>query len=145
MSRTSVLIIKLFTWLLLTYSLTLCSRVPLHKLTGFQPVKKYPAFYGTRKFNITFTTVHLLRHLDPVHASHPTSWSSILILYTHLRLGLPSGLSLSFRFPHQNPVYASALPIRATCPAHLILFDFVTRTIYGEQERSLAGPSGRAV
>jgi len=54
--------------------------------------------------------VHLLRHLDPVHAQHPTSWNSILILYTHLRLGLPSGLSLSFRFPQQNPVYGSPLP-----------------------------------
>ena len=30
-----------------------------------------------------------------------------LILSSHLRLGLPSGLSL---FPHQNPVHASPLP-----------------------------------
>ena len=29
--------------------------------------------------------------------------------------------SLSFRFPHQNSVHASALPIHATCPAHLII------------------------
>ena len=30
--------------------------------------------------------------LDPVHIPHPTSWRSIPILYTHVRLGLPSGL-----------------------------------------------------
>ena len=36
--------------------------------------------------------------------------------------------SLSPRFPHQNPVHDSPFPIRATCPAHLIL-DFITRTI----------------
>jgi hypothetical protein len=36
-------------------------------------------------------------------------------------------LSLSLRFPHQNPAHASPLPIRATCPAHLILLDFITR------------------
>ena len=37
----------------------------------------------------------------------------------------------------QKPVYASPLPIRATCPAHLILLDFVTRTILGEDYRLL--------
>ena len=31
----------------------------------------------------------------------------------------------------------SSLPIRATCPAHLIHPDFITRTIFGEQCRSL--------
>jgi hypothetical protein len=28
-------------------------------------------------------------------------------------------------------------PIRATCPAHLILLDFITWTIFGEEQRSL--------
>ena len=37
--------------------------------------------------------------------------------------------SLSLRFPHQKPVCNSLLPIRATCPAHLILLDFITWTI----------------
>jgi hypothetical protein len=35
---------------LLTYLLTPWSRVLLEKLTGLQLVKKFPAFYGTRRF-----------------------------------------------------------------------------------------------
>jgi hypothetical protein len=36
---------------------------------------------------------------------------------------------LSLRFPHQNPVYASSVPRRATCPAYLIILDLIIRTI----------------
>jgi len=71
-------------------------RVLLEKLTGLQLVKKFLAFHGTRRFITALTSV---RHLSISWASpiqsiypHPTSWRSILILYTHLRLGLPSGL-----------------------------------------------------
>ena len=44
----------------ITHSLTPCSRVLLEKLTGFQLVKKFPAFYGTRRFITAFTSP---RHL----------------------------------------------------------------------------------
>ena len=47
--------------LLFTYLLTPCSRVLLEKLTSFQLVKKFPAFYGTRRFITAFTSAcHLL-------------------------------------------------------------------------------------
>ena len=81
---------------LATYLLTPRSRVLLEKLTGLQLVKKFPAFYGTRRFITTLTNVrHLsLSWASPIQATypHPTSWRSIVILSTHLRLGLPSGL-----------------------------------------------------
>ena len=44
----------------LTYLLTPCSKVLLEKLTGLQPVKKLPAFYGTRRFITAVTNaLHL--------------------------------------------------------------------------------------
>ena len=59
----SYLLTYLVTYLLtylLTYSLTPCSRVLLDKLTCSQPVKKFPPFYGTRRFITAFTsTGHL--------------------------------------------------------------------------------------
>jgi len=42
---------------LLTYLLTPWSRGPLEELTGFQLVKKFPAFYGTRRVIIAVTSV----------------------------------------------------------------------------------------
>ena len=75
---------------LLTYLLL------LEKLTGLQLAKKFPAFHGTRKFITALTTVrHLsLSWTSPIQSiyPYPTPWRSILILSTHLRLGLPSSL-----------------------------------------------------
>ena len=83
----------------LTYLLSPWNRVLLDKLTSFQLVKKFPSFYGTRRFITAFTCA---RHLSLSRASsiqsippHPTSWRSILILSSHLRRGLPSSPSPS--------------------------------------------------
>ena len=46
---------------LLTYLLTPWSRVLLDKLTSLQLVKKFPAFYGTRRFLTALTSA---RHLS---------------------------------------------------------------------------------
>jgi len=63
---------------------TPCSRVLLEKLTGFQLVKKFPAFYGTRRFITTFTSAcHLsLSGTSFIQSKlpHPTSLRSILTL-----------------------------------------------------------------
>ena len=75
-------------------------------------------------------TVPNLSQPDPVHT--PTSH----FLKIHLNIILSSmprssEWSLSFRFPS---------PIRSTCPANLILLDFITRTKFGEEYRSLSFP-----
>jgi hypothetical protein len=48
-------------WLVVCYNDTPWSRVLLEKLTGLQLVKKFPAFYGTRRAITTFTSG---RHLS---------------------------------------------------------------------------------
>jgi len=92
----SLVIIIITTTTIITYLLTPWCRVLLEKLTGLLLVKKFPVFHRTRRFITALTSV---RHLSlswacPIQSiyPHPTSWRSIIILSTHLRLGLPSGL-----------------------------------------------------
>ena len=81
---------------ILTPLLSPRSRVLLEKLTDSQLVKNFSAFYGTRRFITAFT---IARHLSLSWARsiqstqpHPTYWRSILIVSSHLHLGLPSCL-----------------------------------------------------
>ena len=68
---------------------------------------------------------------------HPTAWRSILMLSSHLCLGLPSGLCPS-GFPTTTLYTPFLSPIHTACPTHLTLLDLLTWTILGEQYRSLS-------
>ena len=102
------LLAYLFTYLLIPWS-----RVLLEKLTGSQLVKKFPAFYGTRRFITAFTSARHLslswRQIDPVHAPA----SHFLNIYLNPILTSTPGfskLSLTLKFPRRNPICTPPLP-----------------------------------
>jgi len=162
------LVYTYFLTYLLTYSPTQWSRVLLEKLTSSQLVKKLPAFYGTRsslphsqvsatcpypESDRSSPCPHILQiHINPLNAELNPICHFLALLGAHhilhvsgLRVNIiipsmpeSSKWSLSLRFPHQNHVYTTSLPIHATHPAHLILLDLITQTILIEEYKLLS-------
>ena len=81
--------------------------------------------------------VSILGQPNPVHIHTPHH------LEIHPNIIRPSTprsppWSPSLRFPHQDPIHPLSSPTLATCPAHLILLDFITRTVLGEEYSSFS-------
>ena len=137
------LLVHSLTHLLTYFYLLTMQHNPYREVKPFSASQEIPAFYGIRKFITAFTSA---RHLSLSWASsiqskppHPISWRSILILYSHLYLVLPSGLFRS-GFPAitlYDPILSPNM-LHATCPAHHILLDFITRIKFGAVYRSLS-------
>ena len=113
---------------------------PSWEANSLQIVKKFPSFYRTRRFTTGVTSA---RHLPLSWASsnlsvppHPNSSRSILILSSHIRLGLQSGVFPS-GFPTKT-LYKPLLPhTRYTPrPSHFSGFDHPNNS--GEEYRSLS-------
>jgi hypothetical protein len=102
---------------LLTYLLTQWGRVLLEKLTGFAASQEIPLIYGTRKFITLHTSAcHLsLSRACSIQYPQPpsTSWRSLLILISRLRLGLPNGL-----FPSGFPTKTMCTPLPSPYAPH---------------------------
>ena len=109
------------------------------KPAGSQLVRKFPAFYGTRRFITTFTRaqshVPVLSQINPVHAP----LSNFSKIYFNIILPSVPGCykwTPSLGFFQQNSVCTFPLPIRATCPEHLSTLDFFSHVIFGEEYRA---------
>ena len=120
---------------LLTYLLTPWCRFLLEKLTGLQLVKKFPAFYGTRRFITAFISFPhpSLSRASPIQSTCPqlASWRSI-----HLRLGLPSGLFPS-GFPTRT-LYAPSPPPYEPHARYTEVFNCFTLQVHNSTEEITA-------
>jgi len=90
------------TYSLLSYSM---EQSTSREANRFSTSQEIPRFLWNPKVHYRIhkcpTPVPVLNQIDPVHTPHLAPWRSILILSSHFRLGLPSGLIPS-GFPTKN-------------------------------------------
>ena len=120
-----------------TLQLTPSSTVLLAKLAVPQLIKKFPAFYGNRRFITLFTIAQTFPYHEPDKSSPRPSSDSFNINFNIIlqsALGSPSGLfTPAF---HIKTLHAPLSPPRVTFLDNTILHHLITLTVFGEHYRS---------
>ena len=116
---------------LLIYS---TQRSPSWEANWFSVSQEIPCILWNPKVHYRFhkcpPSVPVLSQLDPVHTpAPPTSWRSILILSSHLCLGLPSGLFPS-GFPTKT-LHESIHPFSASCFLQILVYKKLSFLVMG--------------
>jgi hypothetical protein len=110
---------------------------PSWEANRFQLVKKFPKFYGTRRFITAFTRAHhpSLFGANYIQSmpSYPTSYKSILILSFHLRLGSCQWSLFSQILTPNFCTHLSSIPYVLRTPPVSFLLDLIIWTIFGEK------------
>jgi len=85
---------------------------------------------GSLPYSKKLATRPIMSQINPIHV--PFHFLKIhLILFSHLRLGLPSG---PFHSGFPNTLHTPLLsPMRTTCSAHLIFLYLITRIAFGDE------------
>ena len=117
---------------LLTYSMV---QSPSWAANWFAASQEIPRI--SRNPNVHYRTHKCPPTVSILGQSNPVYIPTFHLLEIHHNIIHPS-TSRSLRFSHQDPIHDLSSPICATCPAHLILLDFITSTILGEEYRSFS-------
>ena len=131
-------LLKFQTSYLLTYSM---EQNPSWEANRFSASQEIPRILWNPKVHYRIhkcpPLVPILSQIDPFHIPHPISWRFILILSSHLHLGLPSGLHPS-GFPHQYPVHDTPLRIMhyKPRPSHSSRFFHANNIVWAVQMRN---------
>ena len=110
-------------------------QVLLEKLTDLQVLRKFPAFYGTRKFITALTrashlSLSLARSFEAMPSSH------LVKIYFNSFLSSTPGYCRWSPSSFPTEIMYALFPMLVTCPTHFIFFDLITRILFGEEYRS---------
>lgn len=109
------------------------------KSKRFSAYQEIPWIFWTPNFIASFScTQHLFLSWAISIQFIPTS--NFVMIYRNIIIAfklVSTKWSISLRYPHQNPVYASPLHHSAACSANVIRLDFITWKLFGEEYRWL--------
>jgi hypothetical protein len=108
----------------------------LRSLIVCRLLKKSPTFYEPEG-SIAYKVPAHVPYPEPDGSNQHSfilSLRSILVLHPQLRLCLPRGLIPS-GLPTQNLRTFFFVPMRAVCPTHLVLHDFMTVVMFAREAR----------